>query len=238
MKLYAYCFTEGLDALPESLTGIAGHQVRLLKVEEFSILVSEFFAETVPVNRHNGLAHAAVVQRVLTRTTPLPVRFGTLVTEQQLRNYVTARHEALQTRLKSIRGCVEMNVKVIWHDDAAVEERLPEMEDKPGTAFLEQKRREILGSETRVAKAKGVASWLDERIREIVRERRIEENPTDKLILAAAHLVERGRLEQYRAELKEAREERPELHFLVSGPWAPYNFANIDLEFKSQFGVS
>jgi len=32
--------------------------------------------------------------------------------------------------------------------------------------------------------------------------------------------------------------ERPELHFLTSGPWPPYTFANIDLEFETQFGVS
>ena len=38
--------------------------------------------------------------------------------------------------------------------------------------------------------------------------------------------------------LGEARKTRPELHFLVSGPWPPYTFSNIELEFKSQFGVS
>jgi hypothetical protein len=50
--------------------------------------------------------------------------------------------------------------------------------------------------------------------------------------------VERGAVEAYRLRLKEARSERPELKFLVSGPWPPYSFANIDLEFRNQFGVS
>jgi len=71
-----------------------------------------------------------------------------------------------------------------------------------------------------------------------VKETCTETNATDKLILVAAHLVERAVVEQYRARVKTAREERPELHFLVSGPWPPYSFANIELEFKSQFGVS
>lgn len=238
MKLYAYCFAEDIDGLPESLTGIAGSQVRLLRVEEFSILVSDFSADTVPINRHNVLAHAAVVQRVLNRTTPLPFRFGTLVDEQELRNYVTAKREALKGKLKGIRGCIEMNVKVIWNDGRVVEQAPAEIKDKPGTAFLAQKRRELLGSETRVAEAKRVASWLERHIGDIIKDRRIEESRTDKLILAAAHLVERDSVEQYRGRLKAAREERPELHFLVSGPWAPYSFANIGLEFKSQFRVS
>src|SRR5215813_7894466 len=214
MKLYAYCFSEEIDALPESLTGVAGSQVQLLKVEDFSILVSDFFAETVSINRQNVLAHAAVVQSVLNRTTPLPFRFGTLVAEQQLPNYVTAKREALKAKLQSIRGCVEMNVKVIGSGEAVVEERLPATNDKPGTAFLVQKRRELIGSETRVAEAKKVASWLEKHIGETIKDGRIEESRTDKLILAAAHLVQRGAVEQYRAQLKAAREERPELHFL------------------------
>ena len=54
----------------------------------------------------------------------------------------------------------------------------------------------------------------------------------------AAHLVERGSITQYRDQLGEARKLRPELHFLVSGPWPPYSFSNIDLEFKTLFGVN
>lgn len=238
MKLYVYCLTEDVHAAPESLTGIAGNQVRLVRVGEFSLLVSDFSGDKVLINRHNVLAHAVVIQRALTHTTPLPFRFGTVVDEEQLRNYVTAKRDALAAKLKGIRGCVEMNVKLIWQNGGVMEQRLPEVADKPGTAFLAQKRRELLGSETRVAEAKKVASWLEQHMGEIIKERRIEESRTDKLILTAAHLVEREAVEQYRARLKAARAERPELHFLVSGPWAPYSFANIELEVRSQFGVS
>ncbi len=101
-----------------------------------------------------------------------------------------------------------------------------------------EKRRELLGSEARTAEAQAIASWLEAQIGEVVRETRIHTNLTDKLLLATSHLVERGVVEQYRTTLKSARLQRPELNFLVSGPWPPYSFANIDLEFKSQFGVS
>ena len=62
--------------------------------------------------------------------------------------------------------------------------------------------------------------------------------PGGKLVLSAAHLVERSKIGLYREKVAKLREERPELHFLMSGPWPPYTFANIELEFKSQFGVS
>jgi hypothetical protein len=38
--------------------------------------------------------------------------------------------------------------------------------------------------------------------------------------------------------VQEIRNNRPDLSIRLSGPWPPYSFANIELEFKSQFGVS
>jgi len=57
-------------------------------------------------------------------------------------------------------------------------------------------------------------------------------------LFAAAHLVERSTVQAYREKVSEAVKRRPELHFLVSGPWPPYSFANIELEFLTQFGVT
>jgi hypothetical protein len=193
----------------------------------------------VPVNRDNALAHAAVVRSLLDETTPLPFRFGTVVSEQQLESYLNSHAGALHETLKLIRGCVEMSVKIIWDrewPDASPAEQATH--EKPGTAFLAEKRREILGSEVRAAEAKQVAAWLANRIGDAAKETRVNRNFTEKLLVAVSHLVERDRVAEYRHLIGQARAERPELHFLVSGPWAPYSFANIDLEFKTQFGVS
>jgi hypothetical protein len=228
MKVYAYCLTENIDALPETLEGVGGAEVRVLKAEKFSLLVSEFSGDAVPVNRENALAHAAVVRSVLDRTTPLPFRFGTLGTEAQLRSFVAARHDALVAKFALVRGCVEMNVKII-SDRGETEESNDAVAEKPGTAFLLQKRQEILGSEARAEEAKEVAGWLESLVAEYVKGKEFKTNVTNQLILTEAHLIERGAVEAYRLKLKEARLERPELKFLISGPWAPYSFANIDV---------
>jgi gas vesicle protein GvpL/GvpF len=239
MKLYVYCLVEGVDSLREFHRGMNGSPVRLLKSADFSLLVSDFTGDNVPVNRDNALAHATVVRSVLGETTPLPFRFGTIVTEQQLDSYLNAHADTLHEKLKLIRGSVEMSVKIIWDrewpEPSPVEQTTPE---KPGTSFLVQKRRELVGNEVRVAETKQVAAWLEGRIGAVAKETRINRNFTEKLLVAVSHLVERDAVDEYRRLVDRARAERPELHFLLSGPWAPYSFANIDLEFKTQFGVS
>jgi hypothetical protein len=211
--------------------------VRLLQIDELAVLVTDFNADTIAVTRENALDHAAVVRSVLDRTTPLPFRFGTLVTEQQLRSYISARKPALQTRFAHVRGCVEMSVKVIRElsDEIKTQSR---DEITTGTSFLKEKRREILGSEQKTAEAREIETWLHEQVGGLIRDEQVTIRPSEKLVLAAAHLVERDKIGQYKEKTAAARKNRPELHFLFSGPWPPYSFANIELEFKTQFGVS
>lgn len=232
MKLYVYCLAEHVDALAVS-NGISGAKVELVEVEGFSILVSEFPTDAVPVTRENALTHDSVVRSVMEQTTPLPFRFGTLTTEKELASYLQGHRQTIEARLGLVRGCLEMSVKIISNTDQT-DSSEKNTDLGPGAAFLVQKRREIFGSE----QAQEVAGWLQRQVKGLVREEQVSLCPTEKLIVAAAHLVEREQLAAYRECVGNARKSRPELHFLISGPWPPYSFSNIDLEFKTRFGVS
>jgi hypothetical protein len=242
MKLYAYCLASGIDSLPSPVQGISAAPVRLLKMENLVVLVSDLDMDAVPVTRENALTHAAVVRSVLDQATPLPFRFGTLVNEQQLKNYISARKPALESKLEMVRGCVEMSVKIIWDflDDDEPEPPKEYQDNKQGVGakFLAEKRREILGDERRSAQAEEISTWLQENLNPLARDKQVTMRPGGKLVLSAAHLVERAKIGPFREKLAQLREERPVLHFLLSGPWPPYTFANIELEFKSPFGVS
>jgi len=242
MKLYAYCLAADLDTLGDSPPGISGAPVRLLKIDDLAVLVSHAEIDAVPVTRNNALAHAAVVRSVLDQTTPLPFRFGSLVTEQQLRSYISNRKPALEKKLAHVRGCVEMSVKIIWQlpeDGNNQLQEIPVAEPQgAGATFLADKRRQLLGDERRAAQAAEIAAWLSETVSDLTRDEQVTVRSSERLVLSAAHLVERAQLRHYREKIGEARENRPELHFLTSGPWPPYSFANIELEFKTQFGVS
>ena len=240
MKLYVYCLVEKLDTLAVPVSGISGAPVELIRVEDFSLLVSDFDGDSPPpVTRENALLHDAVARSVLNETTPLPFRFGCVPTEAQLRSYITSHRAALEAKLGDVRGCVEMSVKIISDPDKTdLTTTSQPAEDGPGARFLREKQREILGSESRGAEAKQVAAWLKSQVGIYVRQEEVNLCPTEKLIVAAAHLVTREHVTKYRDHLAEVRKTRPELHFLISGPWPPYTFSNIELEFKTRFGVS
>src|ERR1041385_6045913 len=172
MKLYAYCLAEDLDTLDHSPPGIAGAPVKLLKLENLAVLISDMDLDAVPVTKENALAHTAVVRSILDQTTPLPFRFGTVVTEQQLRNYISARKPALEQKLAHVRGCVEMSVKIIW----APPTNRPTEQAEPqgaGTSFLAEKRREFLGDEQRSKQATQISDWLRSELTGLTRDEQI-----------------------------------------------------------------
>ncbi|HYK21245.1 MAG TPA: GvpL/GvpF family gas vesicle protein [Pyrinomonadaceae bacterium] len=240
MKLYVYCAVEDVTALKQPPQGISNSPVRLLPIDNLAVLVSELDTETVPITRDNALAHAAVVRSVLDRTTPLPFRFGTLVTEQQLQSYISHRRQALETNLGLVRDCIEMSVKIIWSvaSDNEGEKQPNESERGAGARFLEERRQKLFGDERKAAEAAEISDWLHASVSVLARDERITMRPSEKLVLAAAYLVERTKMGQFRDKIAEAAAARPKLHFLLSGPWPPYSFANIELEFKTRFGVS
>ena len=238
MKFYVYCVASTPVELDPSLIGVGGGAAEQLIVDGLSVVASKFDKDRVSVSRENILRHEAIVRNVLAMTTPLPFRFGTLVTEAGLRSYVTSRKAALEDRLEVVKDSVEMSIKVIWQN-AVDDESPPSTEDLGiGAAFLVAKRQELFGEERLVKRSQEIADWLSGRIKNLVKKENISVHPKQKLVVAGAYLIQRAIQAQFRTRVEELAVERPELHFLTSGPWPPYTFANIDLEFETQFGVS
>jgi len=239
MKLYVYCLAEGIERLDKTPRGVAGTSVQIVKFEDLSALVSVCRSDAFEVTRKNALAHHEIVRSITRQTTPLPARFGTLVTVQQLQNYISTHRPAIEAKLAHVRGRAEMNVRMIANISGETQEPKNEDELGPGTAFLLEKRREIFREKAGIAQKEQLSGWLREKLGDLIKEEKISVNPSETVILAKAdHLIERVDVQEYRTKMARAVEERPEVRFMVSGPWPPYSFANIELEFSRQFGVT
>ena len=242
MKVYLYCVTDANPNLSDDLNGLDDQIVEVISNRSLFVVASKFESEAVAVSRENVLQHEAIVRKAFSVTTVLPFRFGTLVTETGLETYLKARESSLLDRLEQVRDCVEMSVKIIWQNSSEIEDSgcaVPNLDGAgAGTAFLVLKRQELLGNDRVEQEARELEAWLGAGLRDIVRQEQITIEPKQRLIFSASYLVERARLTDYRRELGRLQAERTDLHFLSSGPWPPYTFANIDLEFGTHFGVS
>jgi hypothetical protein len=256
-RLYAYCLCDGAEAAGldlESLTGVGGSLVRLFDTGDFAVVVGDFAGRAVLVNREDLMAHNRVNALVLARTTPLPFRFGTLVTTEQLGEYARRNEAILRAALARVKGCVEMSVKLIrpalrseesspasgksqpaseesraavkrGHSEAVAHGPAATPDAGRGTAYMAAKRRAVLGDEKLKAGAEEIAVRLAACVSDVVRASSVRLSPAEALAVRAAHLVERERIAEYQSRLREFGASRPDLRLLMSGPWPPYSFA-------------
>jgi hypothetical protein len=236
MSLYVYCLGDELSGGAfEGLVGVGRARVRVLALGTLAAVVSEAGDEAPAVNEENLLAHNRVNAAALAVSTPLPCRFGTRAAHERLAEYVSNNEAALAAALARVRGCVEMSVKLM--EKSGVRSQKSEVENEvgvanpgaagAGTAFLLKKRREMLGEEGAQRRAEEVAAWLASGVGELARETAERLSPSEAIFVRAAHLVERARVEEYRARLRALAAARQDLRLLTSGPWPPYSFGEI-----------
>ena len=234
MSLYVYCLGDELGgAAFDGLAGVCGARVRVLALGSLAAVVSE--PGDVAVNEENLLAHNRVNAAALAVATPLPCRFGTRAAHARLAEYVSTNEAALAAALARVRGRVEMSVKLM--EKSGVRSQESEVESEAGvadfgaagagTAFLLKKRREMLGEEGARRRAEEEAAWLASGVGELARETAARLSPSEAIIVRAAHLVERARVDEYRTRLRALAAERRDLRLLTSGPWPPYSFSDI-----------
>ena len=239
MKLYVYCVADHDPGFAKPLVGLAGSEVKFLAFDDLVVGTSKFSGEVVEVNRANILLHDIVIRETFSQSTVLPFRFGTLLSATSLESYIRSKRPALEERLESLRNRVEMSVKIVWRNQGPEKSsnEKQDLELGKGTAFLLAKRDELLVDQEIDREARAVAESLKQRLSEMVRNELVAVHPKQRL-LSASFLIERGMDTVFRQIVDKFTVERPDLHFLTSGPWPPYTFANIELEFQTHFGVS
>ena len=218
----------------DTVTGLAGLTPFVVPYNGIAAVVSNVDDTAITVTRENVLSHEKVVSHVFAQTTPLPFRFGALLRPAELDGFVESNRKSLLAMLARVRGTAEMSVKIIDESRSADEaaqgaEKLGQAggEIGVGAMFLAAKQRELAESRMSEERAREIATWLGEHLAGVVNDTFVRLRPTGGLAVKAAHLLERRRLDEYQGRLRRAREDRPALLFLTSGPWPPYSFCDL-----------
>jgi DnaJ-domain-containing protein 1 len=228
--------------------GIDGRPVRAVGDGQVAMLAGPVsdaadFSHFTPQQALRCLAeHQRALERVMTDTSVIPLKFGTVARDQrQITDILRAGGQRLADTLSKYGGKVEMDVSVYWGDLQAA---LAATADDPAVAAL---KKQIASSsaptvQQRIQLGQAVKAALDCR-----RQRLAEEllgdlkgrwpdllgSPTkdESQILHAAALIlreEEGQFDQALERLNAAHEGR--LRFRCVGPLPPYSFATVEVE--------
>jgi hypothetical protein len=239
---YLYAVTG--SAPPELGPGVGGAAVTAVAGDGLVAVVSEvaaaeFGEQPLAANLRDldwlesaARAHHAVVDGLAAAGPVLPLRLATVFDGPgAVRELLRERRAELSAALARIRGRREWGVKAYAVPTAAAGEPEAPAADRPGTAYLMRKRgrrdaaeRTVRAAEQRAAELHTALAGLADAARRYPPQDPRLSGRREPMALNASYLVAADR----EAELAGAAVDRPGLLVELTGPWAPYSFAELD----------
>jgi gas vesicle protein GvpL/GvpF len=214
----------------QKMTGVAGERLRGIVFDGVVAVVGEVRRRPAASTR-NLRQYAAVVESIAARVPAvLPVRFGTTFDDEtELIVALRSRSAATRQRLRAVRRRAQMTTRLVSESESgdascssqtrAAGRARVRLEHKAtqGTRYLQQ-RLAVL----RTAREVPELAPIRPAIRRFVRDERVERRGD---VATIHHLIPRTMVERYRTAVERTAAES-DVRLAVSGPFAPYAFAD------------
>ena len=201
---------------PKTIRSSSAEPLRLIRQGSIAAVVSDRsrLSEPTPAN----LRRYDRTMRALADEFPaiLPARFGTCLAEDELLATLSSRHAALARSLRTVRGRVQMTIRVI-----APSERGGEVKGHAERSFSSASPgRDYLTGKARVARAVPGFAPIRDAVARWIRDERVEHRAG---VSSVYHLIPRSSIDAYR-RAAHTTAAAAGVRMVISGPWPPYAF--------------
>lgn len=213
MNHYLYAIVDRLPAAwRPPASGLGAASVVPRRVHDLVVLGS--LLDVVPPPNPRTLAlHHDIVRTVMDADALLPLPYGTTVPAGAVVDWLTARRVTLAAVLESVRGCVEMRVKLLRLGDARETRAPARAGGRGGTA----------GEAPAVPALQALADALVERAA-LPRWRVEPGGGAGNVALSIAFLVPRAELSGFLARIAPVASHADGVAVVPTGPWPPAAF--------------
>jgi Gas vesicle synthesis protein GvpL/GvpF len=191
--------------------GIGGASVVPRRIDDVVLLGS--LLDAVPPASPRTLAlHQDVIATVLDAPATLPLSYGTTVPTAEVAGWLAVHRTLVAATLASVRGCVEMTVKLLCLE-GALGTRLGPDRGHPHGGQSGPAERELRALAESLAERAGLPRW-----------RYRPSGSAGNVAASVAFLVERAELSAFLARIAPVASHASGVAVVPTGPWAPYSF--------------
>ena len=241
--LYAIVAADAARSYPS--VGIEGSDLYTISEGRVSAVVSGLASPKIRPQRANLAAHQAALKCIMTHTTPLPMVFGTIAASPEVIRRILIRNQhAFQKQLQRVECKVEMGLRVAW-DVPNIFEYFVNTH-----AELRLARDRLMGGRHQITQDEkiGLGRMFDRLLNDdredhtrklqdvlgpVCVEFKSNQCRGEQEVMNVSCLVRREAQEKFSAGVFAAAQLFDNnFSFDYSGPWAPHNFVELDLDLE------
>ncbi len=240
MPEYVYGIVERKAPAPSG-KGIGGSPLRLITDDGAAALVSELEQRELALGREELMAHARVLEDVVSSGTVLPMRFGIVMEgEDEVRQRLLRGHaDELRIQLERFADKVEVSIRASYDEQRLMREVVAEtpevrrlresVKGKPDDAtYYERIRLGELVSKALERKREADSARILEALWPFASDVQVAPPAHERVALSAAFLVERKRLQEFDQAVEGfAGGQAGRLLFKYTGPLPPHSFVEL-----------
>jgi hypothetical protein len=202
MTVLLYAVTEAANGDDVAGQGLDDRPLRTIRDDGLVAVVSDHDSHPAPTEP-NLWAYEDVVEKLMTKTTVLPARFGATATQDEdIRSMLSERHDEFVKTLESVQGAVEIAIRAPSSNETITPAA-------SGTEYM-------LARLSQRQRARQLAAEIDAAVGDVARARTRRPHSLNTL----AYLVDHNQLEEFLDRLDQLND--PEITW--TGPWPPYSF--------------
>ncbi len=220
--------------------GIGHSKLETVSSAELIAITGKVNHQKVISSTENALAYARVIDELFRLYTLLPVRYGTVANSREAVVSLLKKHtHQLHQNLDEVKNREEFSLKMLWKHEgsyqyfrgqpgaAKKEVPIPFPADSPQKTYLLQKIRKHRQENALVDYAEQLANKLEHWLVSFHPTFRFKIMVSQRLILDATMLIKKGYQQDVVQAISCFQDRYPDLHFLLTGPWPPYNFVKL-----------
>ena len=234
---YVYAIVQRGAHIPPHVTGLADAPLSTVAWQDLAAVISSIESTKLFTTPDSLLCHEAVVEALGRAGPTLPVRFSTILADvAAVARAIAGKYEVLLADLARVGDKVELGLTILW-DTPAGRGEAQAMQQTPiatampasstpgaGTRYLEARLAHYQRVTTQQNQVRTVITQLEQILGLYLLEQRYRVLSSPRFAVRAAYLVQPRHIQDIQHVVDKMREERPDLLWLLSGPWPPYTF--------------
>ena len=211
-----------------------------MEFKQFSALPKELLLQNLAI-------YQAVIERLMKNRHIIPVKYGTIVNEKDLKNILVTAHDPIKQHLKEMEGKIELNVAAVWSDFESILKEIGEEDavrklkeaaaSKPDDKVFEVKL--TVGKLVKASldkRKKECASLIEDTLKKDTENHISHGIMDDSMIANGAFLINKDRQEAFEKRVDDLdRHYQDKINFRIVGPLPPYSFRTLEIT-KVDFG--